>query len=92
MNDKKIICKDLYKLGLIQGLQDALWCNEDTRLEYSRKYYLDTKEITDDYGLTYDTDLEEYRERADEEEYYLYDKMGSYLQRITREYLEEQLL
>ncbi len=78
---------DLYQLGVIQGEHNINWADEYNLLEHSKNYYTKIKSIADEYGVSLDSALEDYREESDDEEYYLWDRMGFHLNEITQDHL-----
>jgi len=77
----------LYKLGVVQGEHNINWADEYNLLEHSRNYYDKIKAIADEYDVEFDYQLEDYREDSDDDEYFLWDRMGFHLNEITQEHI-----
>lgn len=78
---------DLYELGVIQGEHNINWTDEYNQLEYSKEYYLKTKNIADKYNIDFDDSIENYRENGDEDESILWDRLAFHINEITKEHI-----
>ena len=78
---------DLYQLGVIQGEHNINWADEYNLLEHSKRYYHKTKSIADKYPIDYSDSPEDYREKDDEKEYALFDKLASNINEIAKEHI-----
>lgn len=85
-NDEEYL-NDLYQLGLVQGEHNINWTDEYNLLKHSKNYYNRIKTIADKYGIKCNTQLEDYREDEDDEEYFLWDRRAFDLHEMTKEHI-----